>query len=460
MRRDTWVILVAAALALVWGQGSVRAGTAAAVDSVGAASVDDFWRTLDPPWYEPLTVRDLDFGLSDVGLDSLVGEGDHVIARMIAGRPWQLGVKPLERFRFNRVEGLVLGGEVRLARAGVRQASLTSGLDYGFAWRRCTHSHKLDVPLLTAKPRDAEGFLVREPWVKLAFEAEGGRTIERFGGDRRPLNDLSALIAGDDPSQYYEMEAWRVGGRYSPHPALTFTVAGGEGEHRGLGVRTEWSLFGGRDAGRPNEVVPGLERRSVFATAAWRRRGLEIKAGREWHWAEGPAGEALAAGADDDVSMIHDHLGARWIVRDRHGDLWVFRGEGFQMDGRDVTEWRAYFGGLGTLEGLEPGTLFGRGGVWGSMEFRWNVDLLGTMQMPLFGRVGLQPAVVGEGGRSVPFGRESRVGGGGLEYYGVGVGVVSGLQELGDGGAVRLFVFQSWVGDRLDYSMRIVFIVI
>lgn len=118
---------------------------------------------------------------------------------MIAGRPWQLGVKPLEWFRYNRVAGLVLGGEVRRARAGVRQASLSSGLNYGFAWRRCTHSHKLDVPLLTARPRGDEGLLVWEPWVKLAFEAEGGRTIERFGGDRRPLNNLSALIVGDDP---------------------------------------------------------------------------------------------------------------------------------------------------------------------------------------------------------------------------------------------------------------------
>ncbi len=263
MRRGVGVIVAVLALAFAsgsaWGRAAFadssgvgmsaagvemsRADTSSAdttrtettsADTTSVVTVDAFWKSRDPPWYEPLTVRDLDFGLSDAGLDSLVGEGDRVIARMIVGRPWQLGVKPLERFRFNRVEGLVLGGEVRLARAGVRQASLTSGLDYGFAWRRCTHSHRLDVPLLTAKPRDAEGYLVREPWVKLAFEAEGGRTIERFGGDRRPLNDLSALIAGDDPNQYYEMEAWQAGVRYSPHPALTFRV-GGEGGASGVG---------------------------------------------------------------------------------------------------------------------------------------------------------------------------------------------------------------------------------
>ncbi|MBA4388339.1 MAG: hypothetical protein C0404_10185 [Verrucomicrobia bacterium] len=107
---------------------------------------------------------------------------------------------------------------------------------------------------------------------------------------------------------------------------------------------------------------------------------------------------------------------------------------------------------------MEPGTGFGRGGVWGSAEFRWNADLLGTLQLPLFGRVGLQPAIVGEGGRSLPFRRALLVNDGRMEYYGVGVGVVSGLPELGDRVAVRLFVFQSWVGDELDHSMRVVFL--
>ncbi len=54
-------------------------------DTIGVASLDAFWMSLDLPWYEPQMVRDMDLGLSDAGLDSLVGEGDREIVRVIAG---------------------------------------------------------------------------------------------------------------------------------------------------------------------------------------------------------------------------------------------------------------------------------------------------------------------------------------------------------------------------------------
>ncbi len=406
MRRGVWLVLVATALALAWGQrpawggaaeaDSTVAGPQAAIsDSVSVDPVDAFWRTLDPPWYEPLTVRDLDFGLSDAGLDSLVGEGDHVIARMIAGRPWQIKTKPLERFRYNRVEGLVLGGEVTLARAGVRQPSLTSGLDYGFAWRRCTHEHRLDVPLLTARPRDDEGFLVREPWVRLAFEAEGGRTIERFGGDRRPLNDLSALIAGDDPSQYYEQEAWRVGGRYAPHPALVVRVGAGSGVHRGLGARTGWSLFGDRELGRGNEGVPGLRRRSLFVEVGWRYKGLEVTAERGWHRVTGASVSELVTDSDAALWFARTRLAGKWQTQDRHGNTWIVRGEWSGIDRQGVPEWRTSLGGYGLMRGLKAGSIKGDNAVWYCAELRVNWDFITKIEIPILSSV--QPMILFSG---------------------------------------------------------------
>ena len=370
-----------------------RADTTSA-DMTGVESVDAFWKSLDPPWYEPLTVRDLDFGLSDAGLDSLVGEGDRVIARMIAGRPWQLGVKPLERFRFNRVEGLVLGGEVRLARAGVRQASLTSGLDYGFAWKRCTHSHRLDVPLLTAKPRDAEGYLVREPWVKLAFEAEGGRTIERFGGDRRPLNDPSALITGDDPNQYYEMEAWQAGVRYSPHPALTFRVGGGAGEHRVLGTRTSWSLFGGRDAVRTNGAASGLDRNSYYLNSGWKYKEFEIATELWWHQV---TEESLNTLNDAQYSWHKQHtIKGTLRYHDHAGNKWIFQNEWYSYDRAIAPEWNVYLGGYGTLRGIPAGSLMGNSAIWFSAECRPNCDRFYVNSLPLLSH--LQCIVLINGG--------------------------------------------------------------
>ncbi|MBK7703944.1 MAG: hypothetical protein IPI34_14175 [bacterium] len=396
------------AVAVLLGAGAPIAvrGAEAPVDTVntvlatasadsGRTAADDFWRSLDPPCYVPLTVRDLDFGLHDAGLDCLVGEGDHVIARMIAGRPWQLGVKPLERFRFNRVEGLVLGGEVRLARAGVRQASLTSGLDYGFAWRRCTHSHKLDVPLLTAKPRDAEGFLVREPWVKLAFEAEGGRTIERFGGDRRPLNDLSALIAGDDPSQYYEMEAWRAGLRYSPHPALTFRVAGGEGEHRGLGVRTEWSFINDSREIHDNIFLDGLRRLSLFSEVCWNYDSLSLLIGIQVH----QISEMATGGRLNNKPgylNIAKSVRARWRKLYNNGNYWLLKSEWVDSGNSTSPEMLTYIGGYGTLRDLDAGGYCGKMMAWLSAEYHFDWNSHSANRFPLMSYI--KPMILISGG--------------------------------------------------------------
>ncbi|MBK6899592.1 MAG: hypothetical protein IPH09_10100 [bacterium] len=340
-------------------------------------------------------MRDLDFGLDDAGLDSLVGAGDHVIARMIAGRPWQLGVKPLERFRFNRVEGLVLGGEVRLARAGVRQASLTSGLDYGFAWRRCTHSHKLDVPLLTARPRDAEGFLVREPWVKLAFEAEGGRTIERFGGDRRPLNDMSALIAGDDPSQYYEMEAWRAGVRYSPHPALTFRVAGGEGEHRGLGVRTRWSIFSDQSTVHDNILLDGLRRTSLLSQVCWSCDSVSLITALQLHQISGM--ETInRLNNEARFTTVIKSISALWRIQHNDGSYWRLKGECVASNNDKSPEYLTYIGGYGTLQNLDAGRYSGKMVAWFNAEyhFDWNSSIANNVSLFSY----IQPMILISGG--------------------------------------------------------------
>lgn len=406
-------------------------------------TLDAFWRSLDPPWYEPLTVHDLDFGLTDAGLDSLTDEGDHVIAGMQAGRPWRLAPSPLARLRFNRAEGPVVGGDVTLTRAGTHQPRLVAGLDYGFAWRRCTHDHRLELPLRIARLRDDAGRLVRAPWVLLALEAAGGRTIDRFGGDRRPLDDPSALFAGDDPSQYFEHEQWRVALRCAPHPATTLRLGYGAGAQRPLGTRTTWSLFGDPEDVGPDVAALPLHRRSWTAEAIWRRRGLELSAAKTWHRVTDAPLPALAADRDAAVWFGLTRFTARWSARDARGNTWLARGEWHDVDRPGAPQWRTHLGGYGTLHGEQPDALVGERAAWAVAEFLWN-RRLGFLPDVSFLR--FQPLLHAEWGRAWPVDGPSRqivnLGGGLNADLGLG-GAEEALQLLlvvpvaGEGAGVR-----------------------
>lgn len=437
------------ALGLAPARSEPTAPDSATSDPSAAApdTLDAFWRSLDPPWYEPLTARDLDIGLTDAGLDSLTGEGDRVIAGMRAGRPWRLAPSPLARLRFNRAEGPVLGGEVVLTRAGAHQPRLTTGVDYGFAWHRGTHDHHLELPLRIARPRDADGHLERAPWAWLALEVEGARTIDRFGGDRRPLDDPSALFAGDDPCQYFEHERWRVALRCAPHPATTLRLGYGAGTQRPLGTRTTWSLFGDRGDVDPDIAALPLHRRSWTAEAAWRRHGLELTAAKTWHRVTDAPLPALAADPDAAVWFGLTRLTARWSARDSRGNTWLARGEWHGVDRPGAPQWRTHLGGYGTLHGEQPDALVGDQGAWAVAEFLWNRRLGSLSDVSI---LRFQPLLHAEWGRVWPAGGPAR------EVVNLGGGLNADLRLGGTGEALQLLLVVPVAGDGAEVRLAVV----
>ena len=356
-------------------------------------SLNTYWRELDDDWYVPLTLEDLEIGLTPSRLDSLTSEGDAVIARMIAGRPWRLKWRPLGRLHFNRVQGLDLGGTVTLYRPGVRQPKLRSGVSYGLSWKRLTHRHRLTLPLLTARPRDAEGYLVRPPWTWLVFQAQAERDVEWFAGDHRVERNLGAMISGKDPNHYYEASTWRTDVRITPRPSLTLSAGVGGGRHRPLGVRTDWSLFGNAGDVADNLAVAGLHRRTVHAGLLVDWRGFRLRTLHEWHRVtDSPL-------TSDAAWYRHTLVQARWRYRDRWGDIWVLRGNWNTVDRLAPIEWMTYLGDHGTLRGYGARELTGDRGAWASLDVRWDVDLFAALRVPLLESLGLQPITFADWGR-------------------------------------------------------------
>jgi len=434
-----WILLFLLPTAAVGGPADpdslVWVSQEAAIDSLNA-----YWRSLDSGWYEPLRLEDLGLGLTPVLLDSLTVEGDAVIGRMIAGRPWRVRLHPVSLLHYNRVQGLDLGGEIEIHRPGVRQPRLLSGLSYGLAWKRLSHTHRLSVPLATARLYDDGGWPDRPPWTWLALEAEGGRGTEWFAGDMRGERNLGAFFSGKDPNQYYDLAHWRAGLRVTPRPQLSLLLGAGGGRHRPLGVRTDWSLFGDRDEVGGNLAVTGLSRRTLYAGLQVRWRGLWLQGLQEWHRVTDNDLPDVAAADDGAAWYRHFVLKAMWQERDPWGDVWVLRGNWNSVDRQAPLEWKTYLGDYGTLRGYEALELVGDRGGWASLDVRWNVDLFRALRIPLLERLGLQPITFAD------WGRVSRREGPHADYHGaegwradVGVGLGKFLGLGGRLGSLRLF---------------------
>ncbi len=362
-------------------------------------SLNTYWRNLDDGWYEPLTLEDLAPGLTATRLDSLTLEGDVVIARMIAGRPWRLKWRPLSHLIYNRVQGLDVGGRVVLYRPGVRQPRLTSGASYGLAWKRLSHRHTLSLPLLTARLRDEDGYLRRAPWTWLSLEAEGGRGVEWFAGDLRHERNLAALVGGEDPNHYYEHSRWRTGLVIAPRPAVSLRFGLGGGRHRPLGVRTDWSLLGDAADVADNLAVAGLSRRSFDAGLNLDWRGLRLQATHAWHRVTDSPLPAVAADPEGVAWYRRLDLKAMWQTRDPWGNVWVLRGGWSDVDRPAPLEWQTYLGDHGTLRGYGARELVGDRGGWAGLDARWDVDLFAALRVPLLKSLGLQPITFADWGR-------------------------------------------------------------
>ena len=353
-------------------------------DQAASDSLASYWDHLSSSdWYEPLTQEDLGIGLTRARYDSLITAGDGVLVDMLRGRPWRFDVNWVNKFRFNRVEGVVFGGSVVVDRPGPRQPEWTTRVAYGFARHKPTVETALTVPLITTRRTDEYGRLMRRPWTGLALEIDAGDSVQRFSGERRFSASFVGLNHGHDPAHYYQRTWGRVGLRTRPTPWLSLWTGAARGEDQPMGVETRWSLQGGEDEVPDNLQIEPRTSTDFETGFTVRRHGLRFA-------------------ADYKVSRTNQ----AWVRRfgasaraprlDPLSNEWTLAGEWSSVDRRAPLQWKTWLGGLGTLRGYDPGELTGDHGGFVSVSAAWNVDLFRVLHVPLLKDWGLQPVTFGE----------------------------------------------------------------
>jgi len=357
-------------------------------DQAAADSLASYWSHLsDGDWYDPLTPLDLGVGLTAARYDSLIAAGDIVLAGMLRGRPWRIDLSPVDEFRYNRTEGPTLGASVEVSRPGARQPSWTTRLAYAFARKKPTASTKLTVPVMVARPRDAQGLLSRTPWTRITLEADAGRTIIGFAGESVILPTLQSLLIGEDPTHYHERTWGRVGLRTRPTPWLSLWTGASRGRDHSLDVATRWSVFGDESDVSDNLQVREQSTTDLETGLSLRRHGLRFD-------------------TDLTVSRVEGRWARRFEARGRlvrHDFLrneWAFRGFWSSVDRRAPLQWKTWLGGEGSLRGFEAAELVGDFGGLAVLQVNWNVDPLRTLRVPMLKDWALQPLTFVEYGRA------------------------------------------------------------
>jgi len=353
-------------------------------DQAASDSLASYWDHLkDDDWYDPLTPEDLGIGLTRARYDSLIAAGDDVLVDMLRGRPWRFDVNWLSKFRFNRVEGPVLGGSMVVDRPGPRQPEWTTRFAYGFARKEPTVETELNIPLLATRRYDEHGRLMRQPWTGLALEVDAGDTVHRFASEKRFLASFVGLRRGNDPAHYYQRTWGRVGLRTRPTPWLSLWTGAARGEDRPLGVATRWSLFGDEADVQDNLQIEQRTSTDLETGITIRRHGLRLAAD-------------LKMSRTDQAWVRRWGASARVTRLDPLHNEWTLASAWSSVDRRAPLHWKTWLGGLGTLRGYEPGELAGDRGGYASLSAAWNVDLFRVLHVPLLKNWELQRVTFGE----------------------------------------------------------------
>ncbi|HET6347931.1 MAG TPA: hypothetical protein VFH88_02510, partial [Candidatus Krumholzibacteria bacterium] len=175
------------------------------------------------------------------------------------GSHWELSFDPqVERWDYNRVEGLLFGGSAMFGRADKRSALSFFG-GYATASRKFRYHTEFSTELPNAD---------RKVSLKLSFRDY----IDPFGSNRIPLNSLRAFVGGADDQDYLHRTGGGASLVYTPWEDVSFD-AGFEGaRERSTATNADFSFWG--DLGRPNPVVDEGDEHAIVA-------GFEL-GGRRW----------------------------------------------------------------------------------------------------------------------------------------------------------------------------------
>jgi hypothetical protein len=309
-----------------------------------------------------------------LGLSGLPDDG---IAR--DGSSWTAGLSPaVGQWEYDRVEGLVLGGEVMLGQRDTTRTRMTFFGGYATGPEAFRYRAALRVPV----PGTGRS-------THLSLSA--GEYAAPFGSNRPALNSVRAFIGGADDRDYLIRRRGMATLGYARGDVLQAVAGLAVSRERSATLHEDFSLFG--DMGQPNPAVDeGTEHAAVlslgyapFASVALR---LALRS----------AGGALGG----DVRYHRTDLGAD--VRHFFGRHEVRGTIAAVITGDDPPlQRRADIGGLSTVRGYPRRHHVGNHSLATRVEYRIPYDPLAATRLPVLRDTHLQfipwtdAARVGEG---------------------------------------------------------------
>jgi hypothetical protein len=339
------------------------------------------------------------------------------------GDSWNFGFGPgLSKWDYNRVEGLVLGGEFYFGQADQSTRITAFG---GYA----TASEKFRYTATFRQTLPATG-------KKATLVASFGDRVDPFGSNRPPLNQMRAFVGGADEQDYVH----RVGGAarvvVTPVNGLSFNVGYAAARDRSAATDADFSLFGDMD--KPNPPVDEGDEQALVAGAQ-----LDQPSWLSVRLAQRVAGGSL--GGDFRYSRTDLTIRAHGFVLGRQELDVTLAGV---TTGDDPPLQRlADVGGLSTVRGYDRRTHVGNHSFAARLEYLVPYDLLAYTHIPLLDDTKVQ---------FVPWGDAARVGEGDSQDWirSAGIGLQRYLWPIEEAANLRLdfaFPFDNDAEDMVVY---------
>jgi hypothetical protein len=339
--------------------------------------------------------------------DSLgvAGLADQGVA--LYGNEWRFGLDPeLSMWDYNRVEGLVAGGQVTYGRADDRARISAFG---GYATAPEDFRYRVDLTAtLPATNR------------KAALVASFRDRVEPFGSNRIAFNSLRAFVGGADEQDYLH----RLGGSarivFTATNSVSFDAGFEAARERSRATDEDFSLFG--DMGQPNPSVDEGDERAIVV-------GARVDTPR---WLHAQVRQRLAGGA-----LGGDFRYNRTDVTIRARGFVVGRQEleatlaGVATGDAPPFQQLADVGGLSTVRGYDRRTHVGNHSFAARLEYLVPYDLFAYTRIPLLRSSKIQ---------TIPWADAARVGeGDSMDWIrSVGIGLQRYLWPIDNAANLRL----------------------
>ena len=323
------------------------------------------------------------------------------------GDSWKLDFGPgASMWDYNRVEGLVFGGQVHFGRAD--EHTRLSGFG-GYATAPEKFRYKVDFN--TALPKTDR---------KASLVASFRDRVEPFGSNRPAFNGLRALVGGADEQDYVH----RLGGSarvvVTPAEELSFDAGFEAVRERAVATDEDFSVFGNMN--QPNPAVEEGDERAIVV-------GARVNAP---HWLDASITQRSAGGALGGDFRYHRtdiSLRARGFVLGRQElDLML---NGVATGDAPPFQQLADVGGLSTVRGYDRRTHVGNHSFAARLEYLVPYDVFGATQIPLLEDSNIQ---------FIPWADAGRVGEGDSQDWitSAGIGLQRYLWPIENAGNLRL----------------------